>query len=283
MKPNWKTYFTYTQGQQQAFFLLCLCFFCLCVVRLSIPYWLSSSPQPLTAQDNLWMKSFSASDIRSSEIHNDNDTRAITPFRFDPNTIDEEGFYRLGLRPKLVQTIVHYRNKGGRFRRKEDLEKIWGLRPQEYQQLEPYVNITQSKQNDVGVIVELNTADTSALIALSGIGSKLAFLIIQYREKLGGYVSVNQLREVYGMSDENFRRIKPQVTVNAHHIRALNLNAATFYELNAHPYLHGEMATAIADFRRSQHYKLQHIRQIREIGLINEEIFRKIAPYLTLQ
>jgi competence ComEA-like helix-hairpin-helix protein len=229
------------------------------------------------------MQSFSASDIVNSELYNDNETKPITPFRFDPNTIDEEGFYRLGLRPKLVQTIIHYRNKGGRFRSKEDLQKIWGLRPQEYQQLEPYVSITQNKQNHEGEVVELNSADTSALIALSGIGSKLAFLIIQYREKLGGYVSVNQLREVYGMSDENFRRIKPQVTVNAHHIRPLNLNAATFYELNAHPYLHGEIAIALADFRRSQHYKLQDVRQIREIGLINEEIFRKIAPYLTLQ
>ncbi len=213
----------------------------------------------------------------------------LTPFSFDPNTLDETGFRRLGLRDKLIHTLLNYRNKGGKFYNKESLKRIYGLHDNEYAQLEAYINIPSSYKNEFNtkpkevLHIELNTADTSALIKLRGIGSKLSMNIIKLREQLGGFARVEQLKEVYGISEETFQLIRSSVFVNTSQVKKLNLNAATFYELNAHPYLKGEIAKAFVEYRKLHNYKIENLNQIKEITLINEEIFRKIVPYLRIQ
>ena len=213
---------------------------------------------------------------------------SLTPFPFNPNTLDELGFKRLGLRDKVIRTILNYRSKGGKFYSKESLKRIYGLHDDEYSQLASYINIPSSFENKFEskkhetVIIELNTADTSQLISLRGIGSKLAQKIIQYRAQLGGFATLSQLKEVYGISEETYQMITPSLTINRKLIRTLNLNEATYYELNAHPYLHGELAQALVNFRKAQNYKIDNLNQIQEIALINEEIFRKIVPYLRI-
>src|SRR6218665_659922 len=112
-------------------------------------------------------------------------------FYFDPNSLDEAGWKKLGMREKTIATILNYRNKGGKFRQAEDIKKIWGLRPGEAERLMPYVKIASPDANSNSrnysneftkappktktyAMVDINTADTTALIALPGIGSKLS-------------------------------------------------------------------------------------------------------------
>jgi competence ComEA-like helix-hairpin-helix protein len=118
---------------------------------------------------------------------------------------------------------------------------------------------------------------------LNGIGSKLAMNIVKYRTQLGGFVRVEQLNEVYGITPETFQKIKGNCKIDLSVVRSLNLREVTFAELNNHPYLKGELAKAIADYRKSKNYQIDNITQLKEIQFINDEIFRKIAPYLIIQ
>ena len=163
-------------------------------------------------------------------------------FYFDPNTISGSEWKRLGLRDKTIKTIENYLSKGGHFYNPEDLQKIYGLREDEYERLKPYIKIESniSKANDNFVsfkskeeiqsvktyaarysIIDVNIADTTAFISLPGIGSKLATRIVNFRDKLGGFYSIDQIGEtfVFGASAhiQNERCIHPKLIVGRFH------------------------------------------------------------------
>jgi len=176
-------------------------------------------------------------------------------FEFDPNTLSPEGWRRLGLRDRAIQIIQNYLSHGGKFRQPSDLEKIYGLPKELAAQLLPYVRIkspkTFSVDNDrssgkqeepprfkkrAPTIVDINVADTLALIALPGIGNKLAHRIINFREKLGGFYSVEQVRETYGLSDSTFQKIRSLLKVSGEYCKKININTADYKTLSQHPY-----------------------------------------------
>ena len=149
-------------------------------------------------------------------------------FYFDPNTIPAKDWKRLGLRDNTIHTIQNHLSKGGKFRKPEDLQKIYGLHENEYQQLLLFVKIENSYSYNHNEKIEINTAndppagkqkivqpidvneaDTSAFVALPGIGSKLANRIISFREKLGGFYSVEQIGDTYNLPDSTFQKTKP--------------------------------------------------------------------------
>lgn len=279
-------YFKFSKSQQRSILILLMMIVSVSLCYFMMPSWMQSNTMPPTHT----LESLMAQ-IEIDTMHEERAYAAsvLTPFSFDPNTLDEAGFKKLGLREKLVSTILHYREKGGKFYNNESLKRIYGLHDDEYQQLEPYIHIANTERNTYQqkfrevLSIELNTADTTQLIKLPGIGSKLSMNIIRLREQLGGFDNVRQMTEVYGLSDETFEQIKGSLHVNKSLIKTLNLNAATLYELNAHPYLHGEIARALVDYRKTHNYKIVNLNQIKEIALINDEIFRKIVPYLRLQ
>lgn len=220
-------------------------------------------------------------------------------FRFDPNTLSEAGWLQLGLRPKTVRTIRNYLQKGGRFRKAEDLQKIWGLSPSLAAQLMPWVDLPEAGKPEVytekapglkqaalperkKLLVEINAADTSAFIALPGIGSKLAARIVSYRDKLGGFCSVQQLREVYGIADSVFQRIEPMLQLSGIPLKRIRINEAGFDELKAHPYFRYELAKAVIAYRNA-HGAFRKPEELKQVTLITEEVFRKIAPYISCE
>jgi len=291
----WKEYFTFTKGQSIAILILSITIFACSFMYFLLPQWTAKSNNRNIAKlDEMiaQMQVDSATATQNYSYSKDKEEikpQKLTPFMFDPNTLDESGFLKLGLREKLVGTLLNYRNKGGKFYNKESLKRIYGLHPEEYAQLEPYINIPGSydskstNKTKTAITVELNRADTSQLVLLNGIGSKLAMNIVKYRTQLGGFVRLEQLNEVYGISPETYQKIKGNCKIDQSAVRKLNLNEATFAELNLHPYLKGEIAKSIADFRKSKNYHIDNINQVKEIQLINDEIFRKIAPYLIVQ
>lgn len=209
----------------------------------------------------------------------------LTPFRFDPNTLDEAGFIQLGLGEKLAGTIIHYRNKGGHFYKPESFKKIWGLHPDDFKQLEPFIAIptTHVHNEEENIMVDINHCDTTALIALNGIGSWMANQIISYRNRLGGFVRKEQVKEVYGFRAETWIKIKDHLQVKKIPIRKVNLNKATLQEITKHPYLQGEIGLALVEYRKNHDYHIDSLQELRQIPLINEELFRKIAAYISLQ
>jgi DNA uptake protein ComE-like DNA-binding protein len=218
-------------------------------------------------------------------------------FLFNPNTLNGAGWQRLGLGDRQVKTIMNYRNKGGRFYKSEDLKKIWGLPEGFYERVAPYIELEnksetaykpayapsavyEKKVKDYS-IADLNTADTSALIALPGIGSKLATRINSFRDKLGGFYSVAQVGETYGLADSTFQKIKPFLQVDETSIKKLNINMVTKDDLKGHPYIRWNLANAIVEYR-AQHGAYKSLEELKNIVLVDEATFEKIRHYLSL-
>ncbi len=217
-------------------------------------------------------------------------------FAFDPNILDEAGWKRLGIRDKTIATIQKFVQKGGRFYKPEDLGKIWGLHEEDVQRLIPFVQIKNvgkenypekklyenkvyEKQKYSTAIIDINTVDTTILIALPGIGSKLSQRILTFRDKLGGFYKVDQIGETYGLPDSTFQKIKARFSVSQASIHQLNINTATADEMKMHPYLRYAIANAIVQYR-SQHGNYLAVEDLKKIMLITEDIFNKAAPYL---
>ena len=217
-------------------------------------------------------------------------------FNFDPNTLDEAGWQRLGIRDKTIATIQNFVKKGGRFYKPADIGKIWGLHTDEVERLIPFVQIQNNSANNypdkkahepngyqkptyTPSIIDINTADTSVLIALPGIGSKLSQRILSFRDKLGGFYKVEQIGETFGLPDSTFQKIKPRFSISNTSIHQININTATIEEMKAHPYLRYAIANAIMQYR-VQHGNYAAVDDIKKIMLITEEIFNKAAPYL---
>ncbi len=221
-------------------------------------------------------------------------------FSFDPNTASFNDWQRLGIRDKTIKTIEKYISKGGKFYKPEDIQKIWGLAPADAQRLMPYVSIkSEAKQYTsfekkeypetksayspkVLSPVDVNLADTTAFISLPGIGSKLSQRIISFRDKLGGFYSIDQVGETYLLPDSTFQKIKPRLVLGKAPIKKININTASIEEMKQHPYLRYNVANAIFQYRQ-QHGNFNSAEDIKKIMLVTEDIFNKASPYLVVQ
>ncbi len=214
----------------------------------------------------------------------------LTPFYFNPNNLSEEKWKELGLKDKQIKTIKNYEAKGGKFYSKEDLKKIYNISESEYAILEPYIVIdnnqkhyTENKKEHQkeNVIVELNSSDSTELTRIKGIGHSFALRILKYRELLGGYTDVKQLSEVYGVDSIKFRQIAPFFTVNKQLVKKININTATFKDMNNHPYINYNTAVALFNYRQ-KHGNFKDVAEIKKCKLIKEALFEKLYPYLSV-
>lgn len=228
-------------------------------------------------------------------------------FEFDPNTLDEAGWKQLGLRDRTIRTILNYRSKGGRFRKPEDLQRIYGLFPDEYERLEPYIRIAgqpatpsenfpesraatpalpettpEKKYTKQIAVIDINRADTTALLPLPGIGSKLAARILNFRDKLGGFYSVSQVGETFGLPDSTFQKMKPFLKADAGAVKKININTATVDELKAHPYIRWAIANPIVAYR-NEHGPFASVADLKKIMAVTEPVYSKLEPYLTVK
>lgn len=222
----------------------------------------------------------------------DRHERDLQPFDFDPNTATQAELEALGLRSWQAENIIKYRNKGGIFRQPNDLKKIYSLPDDVADKLIPYVKIASNASGDststathtayTDIIVELNSANEQQLEQLRGIGPSFANRIIKYRTMLGGYVSVNQVVEVYGFTQEMFDNIKSQLQVDASKVKKLNVNTATFKQLVTHPYIDKTEANAILNYRKFVK-KIQTLDEMVKQKAVSREFIEKLTPYLTVE
>lgn len=207
-------------------------------------------------------------------------------FNFDPNTTTDNEFLRLGFSTKQVATIRNYQNKGGYFKDKVGFFKLRGLRSDQKRELADFVFIKNNKETTIDskklVIsnsqIELNSADTIQLKKLPGIGDKLSKRIVKYRDLLGGFYSVNQLKEVYGMADHTIRQIEDMVTVDVAKIKKLDVNFADLKELSKHPYLKKNLALQIVKFR-TKYGSIPNPTILRDSMILNIDDYNRLKPY----
>jgi len=211
---------------------------------------------------------------------------------FDPNIVTIDELETLAMPKWLAQRIINYREKGGTFKIKSDLSKIYGFPDSLYQQLEPYIQLpdTVTKKNSTKEfnsisleLVALNTATTEELQQIRGIGKAYSRRIVKYRDLLGGYVHVNQLQEVYQLNDSLFNAILPFVTINdSTEINQLNINEAKRWELEKHPYITYQMASDWVAYR-DKHGKFNSPNELLSSGLLNESLYARIVPYIRVR
>lgn len=217
---------------------------------------------------------------------------------FNPNELSGEKWMEFGLSERQAKTLLNYKIKIGGFDSKVEVKKVFVISDELYAQLEPHILLPEfspkkksafkkwekkkyAKSSRVYLKVDINTADTAALKKLYGIGEVLAERIVKRREELGGFISKDQLHEIYGLKKETLLKLDTQLLLVSLEIRKLNINSATKEELKAHPYLYWKQANVIVNYRK-QHGKYRDIDDLKKTLLINDSIFEKVKPYIEL-
>ena len=190
-------------------------------------------------------------------------------FRFNPNTASVEDLCRLGFSLKQAQSIDNYRQKGGRFRRKEDFARSYVVADSVYRRLEPYIDIP---------LVDLNLADSAAFDALPGIGGWFASKIIEHRKALGGYSYKEQLLDIYRFDQEKFDGLKDLITISAEHTVPYPLWTLPADSLRRHPYINNlETAKAIVLYRETIPADKWTVENLRDAGILSSEAADKLS------
>lgn len=239
----------------------------------------------------------------------------VEPFHFDPNTATKDELVSLGIPPRTVQTLLNYRSKGGRFLKKEDLAKIYGMREEDVERLEPWIVIAKREpskrqehipktalENQGEEVaknvqpppvfekkrwepepIDINSATAEDWQQLRGIGPGYSKRITRFRDKLGGFHSIEQVSETYGLPDSTFQQILPYLQFSGGVFRKLNVNAATLEELKMHPYLSNFQATVVFNYRK-QHGTFDDMVSLRKVKAgFKEEDWLRLEPYLAFE
>ena len=228
--------------------------------------------------------------------------RHVETFPFDPNTADSSQLIRLGLQSWQVRNIYKYRARGGVYRKKEDFARLYGLTVKDYHRLEPYIRISSDYQPAATLVgdkangangtngangvyprkidstqhVVLNTADTTTLRQVPGIGIYFAKEIVRYGQRLGGYVSVDQLDEITDFPQAS----KKYFVIQQANPKKLNVNQLTLQQLRRHPYINYYQARAIKEYCRL-HGPLKSLDDLRLSRDFPPEVIQRLAPYVT--
>lgn len=237
-------------------------------------------------------------------------------FRFDPNTVSVAGWQQMGLPRWLAERIDKYRSKGGQFRKKEDLLRIYDFPPDLYDQIEPYITLKETPRTGPFASnrpdgkpygnepykptertpypdrpayperaarpalqpFDINTADTAQLIALKGIGSTLAGRIVKFRDAMGGFISTEQFRDIYGLDSLALNELQKFGKIQSS-VRKIPVNTASAEELDRHPFLSRRQAQIIVNYRE-QHGAYTSAESLKPIRILDAKTIEKIAPYL---
>lgn len=233
-------------------------------------------------------------------------------FHFDPNDLPVEQWVQLGLSERQAEAIHKFEAHGGRFRTKADLAKMRVVKPALFARWQPFIDLPDSllhasraavpaytwspdSAGDRGTHVhsqplgarmpervDVNSADTAELVAVPGIGPAFARGIVKFRDRLGGFHSLDQLSEVYVLRDkpDAVARIREKLFVDEGKVHRMALNAFTAEELGPHPYAGWKLAKALVAYRK-QHGPFRDVADIKGCVLVTDSVYRKLAPYLT--
>lgn len=298
-----KNFFYYSRKERRGIFLLLL----LLAVAISIQSILSytdSRQQDQTLADSAWLASYAsfctslheqAPEYRDHQPPSSPRARQKPDyFTFDPNRADSAEFARMGLSSFVIRNIMRYREKGGKFKDTDALSRIYGLSSKEFAALRPYIQIQtelqQSPQKNLppqkdslyptlkypaGTVIDLNAADTNSLKMIPGIGSFTAQRILNFRNRLGGFHSLLQLREIRQFPDSLLKWFRIETPPR----RTLQINHWSIERLASHPYLNFYQARVIVEYRR-KHGPLQSLKPLSLYEEFMPSELERLEPYV---
>lgn len=213
----------------------------------------------------------------------------------DPNVATYEQFLDAGFSAKQAKHCLNYRNKGGHFRKKEDLKKIYSIGEQDYDRLVLHISISEQKTKQLDVPrkeekkpenqnkkifrVNINTCDTTELKQIPGIGGFRAKKIIERREKLGGFYAVEQLYTIYSLDSLMVEAIREYIIIDTNQIKKININTATFKEINNHPLISYEQTKNIVEYRKIVG-EIKDVEELRTNHIVNPDDFEILQFYI---
>jgi DNA uptake protein ComE-like DNA-binding protein len=307
-----RSIFGYSRTESNGFVILCLIILLFLLFPLLYPVLFPPVPFDHAADRQLLDKMVAEMEKSGPELIVKESARAPREvnnlFDFDPNLINAEQWQSLGLPKFLAERIIKYRSKGGKFRVKGDVKKIYGFPEPLYAQLHSHILLPDSISRDYpkrdfpkkefaanhyppsgdkktikAELFDINQADTLQLASVRGIGLALSRRIAKYRDLLGGFSGRHQIYEVYGLDslvvDELFRK---GFLREGESVRQLKINQATEKELDAHPYISPRLAKILVAYR-VQHGNFTSVESLTPVKLLDEPTLRKLAPYLSFE
>lgn len=200
-----------------------------------------------------------------SEVLEKTAPRRVESFRFNPNTVSVEDLQRLGFSLRQAESIDHYRQKGGRFRRKSDFARSYVVADSVYERLEPFIDIPR---------LDINRADSAAFTTLPGIGKFFAGKMVSYRKELGGYSSVEQLLDIWHFDEEKLAGIRDLISCSQP--EPWPLWTAGEAELRSHPYIRSS-AHGIVLYRQYQGKEKWTLEGLRDAGVLSDDQFARLS------
>ena len=303
----WKEFFYYSKSERRAILLLLAVLFCLSTLYSYLR--INQHPsEAVTPEEVAMTDSFKAKqEVKEKQAKKRQEYRrqvrnpVIVLEEFDPNTADSATFRQLGLSAFTASNIMKYRDKGGVFRSAEAFSKIYGMSEEQYQTLIPYINIGDEflardtifrspvhVHNDSlstivkyaeGTVVDLNESDTTVLKMIPGIGTGIANMIVGYRNKLGGFYSVEQLGDLQYIDSTLYKwfTISPDTE-----LRMIRVNYDGIDKLRNHPYMNFYKAKVIIEHRRKRG-KIKNLSQLSMYKEFTEKDIKRLEPYLSFE
>ena len=246
-------------------------------------------------QDKLdqWAKQIEESLIKKEKTTSFTEKKEFERFTFNPNLTNKEDLQRLGFTSKSAYNITSYRSKGGSFEIKKDLRKIYGIDQELVTSLWSFIDLPEEievsetdkpsfeRPKEEVTKFDLNHADAQTFQKIRGIGPVLSERIVKFRNRLGGFYTTEQLHDVYGLDSLVIEKIIDQSYIETEHLVKINLNTDSLKHLYQHPYIDYNLAKAIYNYR-VQRGQLDSVAQIKSIKILNDSIYKKIYPYLSL-
>lgn len=192
--------------------------------------------------------------------------RRVENFRFNPNTVSVEDLQRLGFSEKQAQAIDHYRQKGGRFSRPADFAKSYVVADSVFERLKPFIDIP---------LLDINKADSTALLVLPGIGPFFAGKVVQYRTQLGGYSTPEQLMEIWHFDQEKYEGLRDLITCSPP--QPFPIWTLPEADLSLHPHISKSEAHSIVLYR--QHHRPEEctLEGLHKAGVLSEEHYKRLS------
>jgi competence protein ComEA len=287
-----RRFFAFSRSETNAFLILLPLMLVIVFSEPAYRYWFTHQPKDFSS-DSLRLDSM----ITTLKWSDPESSLPVTKlFHFNPNTATKEELVSLGFSGAMASRMINYRSMGGNFKIKSDVMKMYGADTSLYAKLYPYINLpvtieknqtsfSESNGNEYKAErekLDINEVDSSELVKVYGIGGRLSARIIKYRNRLGGFISMDQLKEVYGLDSSVIVNLNRKFLIRSdYHPKQISINHASEKELGSHPYLSNKLARAIAAYR-FQHGNFTAVSDIVKIQLIKEEDFIKIKPYLNI-
>ena len=296
----WRDWFNFSRQDRRAILLLALLIMIIGGLSWTKPWWWCDKELQIGS-----LASYKDSFLTEEPIVR------VVPHPFNPNTADSLELLSVGLPPRVARNILRYREAGGHFRKPEDMARIYGLHDTVFAQVKPYIAIPSERKEErpaakildrpmtsvpdtgrrehpyaaymrakykPGQFADLNMADTTELMKIPGIGPVYARMIVDYRERLGGFHSVEQVYDLDVLPEE----VGDWVRIDTLSVVKLKVNRLSVTQLRAHPYLSFYQAKAIVALRKREG-DIKSVRQLLFLDEFSEADIARLEPYLSFE